>query len=95
MISAGVEGKLSPVHLEAKLLKVICRAPTSTWAALCLPPKHCAAHMKMPQMGLRKVHATDFNEISDLEIRLGAKLQLLGNSVYVTLCFLPPPHLPV
>lgn len=82
--------KLSPVLLEAKWLQDICRAPASMRAGLCLPPKHCTAHMKMPQMGLGKGHATDFNEISDLERRLGAKLQLLRNSVYVILCFLPP-----
>ena len=64
-------------------------------AGLCLPPKHCAAHIKMPQMVFRKGHATDFNEISDLEIRLGANIQLLGNSVYVILRFVPPPRLPV
>lgn len=83
--------KLSLAHLEAKWLKAICRVPALMWADLCLPLKHCAAHVKMPQMGLGKEHVTDFNEISDLESRLGAKLKLLGNSAYVTLCFLPPP----
>lgn len=91
MFSAGMVGEAQPYASWSQMTSSHLQSSRSDADRLVPPPKHRAAHMKMPQMGLGKGHATDFNEISDLERRLGAKLQLLGNSVYVILCFLPPP----
>lgn len=91
MFSAGMVSKAQPCASWSQMTSSHLQSSRSDAGRLVPPPKHRAAHMKMPQMGLGKGHTTDFNEISDLERRLGAKLQLLRNSVYVTLCFLPTP----
>ena len=76
--------------LKPNHLKSFAELQLPTRVGSCLSPKHRAAHTKTRQIGLGKGHVTNFHEISDLERRLGAKLQLLGNSDYVVLYCFPP-----